>query len=648
MGAYSAVILADASPGRPCASRPGCYDCAVRSGVLGVTLAAVLLASPAARAVPLEALDTHRPLRLGSIRFEGNHEVGSSALREALVTRPRRWFALWQERPSFDPHTFRTDLQRLRALYRSRGFYHAVLSEDVTIRDGDLADVTITIDEGKPVVVDGVQLVIDGLTLPPDDEHRLRTALPLEPGNVFEEERYERGRAVLRAWFRQRGYARVAVEKGARVDVREDTAAVRYHVEPGPPCIFGDVTVSGLQDVEQDVVLREVAFRPGEPFQQSLLDKTRKNLDALRLFRSVRLIEDDSGAETVDIDIALAEGERHEVRFGVGYETEEGVRGIAGWRDYNFLGGARQLGFSVRISQLFRTIAADFLQPHFPSQTSRLRVLFLQEQTDDDPYDLLETKFLPRLEWEVTAHLTTYAFYRASLDLLSGVPRAVRLALPGADPKRSVVSGFGLGLDLNGTDDLVNPTRGGIARFSVEPVGMAFGGDVSLVRTIFDGRLYVPLPYRFGAAARMRLGSQEPTGSSTQIPLFERFYAGGINSVRGYARRRVGPLASDLVPPSKCTFLDCDHPLGGRSVVELSTELRHPVTSAIDIGGFVDAGQVSLDSWDFPFDDLQYGLGLGVRYRSVIGPLRVDLGFPLERRGDDAAWQVYFAVGATF
>jgi outer membrane protein insertion porin family/translocation and assembly module TamA len=613
-----------------------------------MALAALLLASSAARAVPFESLDTHRALRLGSVRFEGNEAVGASALREALLTRPRRWFALWQERPPFDAHTFRTDLERLRALYRSRGYYHAVITEDVSIRDGDLVDVTITIQEGMPVLVMEVELVIDGLTLPPDDERRLRTDLPLEPGDVFEEERYERGRSVLRGWFRQRGYARVAVEKKARVDVRDDTATVRYHVEPGPPCVFGDVTISGLTEVEPEVVRREVAFQPGEPFQQSLLDKTRKNLDDLRLFRSVRLVEDETGGERVDVDIALAEGERHEVRLGVGYETEEGVRGIAAWRDYNFRGGARQLGFTLRISQLFRTIAADFLQPHFPTQTSRLRLIFLQEQTDDDPYDLLETKGLPRLEWDVTPHLTTYAFYRAALDIMTGVPPAVRLALPGADPKTSVVSGFGFGLDLNGTDSLLNPTRGGIARFSIEPVGMALGGDVSLVRAIWEGRLYAPLPYRFGAAGRMRLGSQEPTGSSTQIPLFERFYAGGINSVRGYARRRVGPLASDLVPPSKCTFLDCDHPLGGRSVVELSTEFRHPVTNAIDIAGFVDGGQVSLDSWDFPFDNLQYGVGLGVRYRSVIGPLRVDLGFPLDRRGDDASWQIYFAVGETF
>jgi outer membrane protein assembly complex protein YaeT len=498
------------------------------------------------------------------------------------------------------------------------------------------------------VVVTDVDLIIDGLTLPPADEARLRRDLALEPGDVFEEERYERGRAALRAWFRQRGYARVVVEKHARVDVRDDTAAVRYRVEPGPPCVFGAVSISGLEDVERQVVEREIAFRPGEPFRQSQLDRTRKNLDTLRLFRSVRLLEDEAASDTVDIEIALTEGERHEVKLGVGYETEEGVRGLASWRDYSFLGGARQLGFSLRISQLFRTIAADFVQPHFPSPTSRLRVIFLQEQTTDDPYDLLETKFLPRLEWEVTPRLTAYGFYRVALDLLSNVPRSVQLALPRADPSRSVVSGMGFGLDLNGTDNLVNPTRGGIARFSVEPVGMIFGGDVDLVRTIWDGRLYVPLPYRFGTAGRMRLGTQEPTANSKDIPLFERFYAGGIGSVRGYARRRVGPLASEVLPPAKCAFLDCDEPIGGRSVVELSAELRHPVTDVIDIAGFVDAGQVSLASFDFPFDDLQYGIGLGVRYRSVIGPLRVDLGFPLERRGDDAAWQVYLAVGDTF
>jgi outer membrane translocation and assembly module TamA len=130
--------------------------------------------------------------------------------------------------------------------------------------------------------------------------------------------------------------------------------------------------------------------------------------------------------------------------------------------------------------------------------------------------------------------------------------------------------------------------------------------------------------------------------------------------VRGYGRRRVGPFAIDRalphVPPrstnrltvADCRLTDCYEPIGGRSLLELSAELRHPITETIDLAGFLDAGQVALDAWHFPFADLAYGIGVGARYRSVIGPLRVDLGFPLDRRHDDSWWQVYLAVGDTF
>jgi outer membrane protein insertion porin family/translocation and assembly module TamA len=629
----------------------------VRFGVLGPALAALLIGCSLAQAVPSDALDSRTSWRLGELRFEGNHQVGTSALRDALLTRPRRWFALWQERPPFDPYTFRTDLARMRALYRSRGFYHAVITDDVTLpAKGDIVKVTVSIEEGPPVHVTDVDLAIDGVTMTPVGEKQLRKDLPLEPGDVFAEDRYERGRSVLRDYFRQRGYARVTVEKSARVDVRDDTATVRYAVDTGPPCVFGPVTISGVDQSDQEVVRREIAFKEGAPFQQSLLEKTRKNIDALHLFRSVRLVEDDSRNDTVAVDIKLAEAERHEVKLGAGYDTEEGIRGIAGWRDYGFLGGARQLGVSARVSQLYRTIAADFLQPHFPSQTSRVRLIFLQEQTVETTYNLLETKVLPRLEWDITPRLTTYAFYRASLDLLSNVKPAIQLALSGPNqdetrPSRAVISGLGFGVDWNGTDDLVNPTRGEIGRFSVEPVGV--GGDVHFLRLIGEGRLYVPLPEQFGAAGRLRLGSEEPIDGSVQIPLYERFYAGGIGSVRGYARHRVGPLASSLLTTSQCNakgknFVDCDEPVGGRSLIELSGELRHPVTNTIDIAGFLDAGQVARQSWRVPIDNMQYGIGLGARYRSVVGPVRVDLGFPLNKRGDDSWWQVYLAVGDTF
>jgi outer membrane protein assembly complex protein YaeT len=635
----------------PCARAPSCYEFLVRSTAVALVQAALLLAPTVASAtvVSIKDFNPQQPVRLGSIHFEGNEALGDRALREALLTRPRRWFAVWREHPPLEPFTLRADLKRLHALYRSRGYYRAEVSGTVTVRPGsDLADVTFTIEEHEPIIVQSIDLEVMDTPLSPIERRELHTEVALAMGDVFDEERYDRGRTALLAWFRQRGWARVVVEKAARVDVRDDTATVRYTVDPGPQSVFGTVTVTGVEEVDPELVRREVAFRPGEPFRQSLLDKTRKRIDNLRLFSSVRLIEDDSRDATVDIEIAVAETERREIRLGLGYDTLAGIRGTVGWGDFNFFGGGRQLAVSARVSRIFRSISADLLQPHFPGDTSRLRVLFLQEQTSLDPFDLLETKLLPRLEWSVTPRLQTYAFYRVSLDLLSNVERAVQLALPDAVPDTSVVSGLGFGIDWNATDDLVSPTRGGIARFNLEPVGMVLGGDVNLLRTVWEGRYYQPLIGRLGAAGRFRIGSQTPTAGSSDIPLFERFYAGGIGSVRGYALRRVGPLASDVLGGAKCTFLDCDQPLGGRSLLEFSLELRHPITKSFDLAAFVDSGLVSLASWNFPLRDLQYGAGLGVRYRSVIGPLRVDLGFPFNRRGDDAAWQVYFAVGDTF
>jgi len=136
-------------------------------------------------------------------------------------------------------------------------------------------------------------------------------------------------------------------------------------------------------------------------------------------------------------------------------------------------------------------------------------------------------------------------------------------------------------------------------------------------------------------ASQLRIGTAEPISSSREIPLFERFYAGGLNSVRGYGRRRIGPRVGG-------------DPVGGRSGVTWTLELRHPIRG--DFAGvvFLDAGQVALDSYDFPFDDLRYGSGFGVRYNSPVGPISLDLGFGAQPPGDDQIWQIYVSLGSIF
>jgi outer membrane protein insertion porin family/translocation and assembly module TamA len=262
--------------------------------------------------------------------------------------------------------------------------------------------------------------------------------------------------------------------------------------------------------------------------------------------------------------------------------------------------------------------------------------LLAEQQELEDTYTNDRSRFSPRIEFEPLPNLTPYAFYRVEYDSLSDVSDAITRRFPDIAPPNSVLSGFGVGVDWNDTDDLLDPQRGWVANASVEPVGGILGGDVSFLRLSAEGRRYQPLVGGLSAALRFRLGTAEPIADGKDIPLFERFYAGGLNSVRGYDRRRVGPLVDD-------------DPIGGRTLVEGSIELRHPITEKIGGAVFLDGGQVSLQSYDFPFGDLRYGTGFGVRYLTPVGPLRLDLGFPVQApRGDDPHWQVHVSIGQAF
>jgi len=607
-----------------------------RPALLALALAAGVPCS--ALAVQLEALDLSHGWKVGALELRGNHAVPAGELRKAMVTRARPWYAvweLWRPLPEFDPATFRTDLDHLRQLYRSRGYYEARVGHDLELpADGDRLRVVVYVDEGSPVRVESVTVGLGGVQLPPEERHLVLSRVPIQRGDVFTQDAYERTTTYLRTYYREHGFARVRVTRAAEVDVARHTASVVYDVDSGPPSVFGDVRISATRGVDRDVVRREVAFKPGEPFKQSLVERTRANLLALRLFRSVRIDEDRSHDPRVRVTIRVAEGTSHEVRLGVGYDTEEQIRGLASWRDYDFLGGARQLGFTARASLLRRTVAADFVQPHFPGSHDRIRVVLSDSQEDEDTYTNDRARLAPRIEWEALPNLTPYAFYRIEYDSLSTVKPAVKARFPAIAPANELLSGLGFGVDWNSTDDLLDPARGWVMSGSIEPVGGLLGGEVEFLRLIAEGRWYQPLPRQFLGAFRLRIGAADPSGGK-DVPLFERFYAGGINSVRGYERRHVGPLVGG-------------DPIGGRTVVETSAELRHPVTEKIGAAVFVDGGQVSLRTFDFPFDRLRYGAGFGVRYRSPVGPLRLDLGFPVEPPPGDARWQVHVSIGQTF
>jgi outer membrane protein insertion porin family/translocation and assembly module TamA len=625
------------------------------------------------QAVQLDELDLAPRWRLRALEIEGNEHVDAKKLHAAMVTKPRPWFALWRKYPEFDPVAFRVDLERVKRVYQNHGYFEARILHDLVLpEEGHALSAVIWIEENVPVQVGRVDVDFTGAELPPEEREKIMATLPIREGMVFTQEAYDAGLANLRGYYRQNGYARVVVRKESHVDLVEHVAAVSYRVESGPDSVFGKLGVSGNKAVSEDVVRREIAFKEGDRFRQDRLDETRDQLAALNLFSAIRLDEEENTDPEVDYHLRLTELPPREVRFGLGYDTEEQVRGLASWRHYNFLGGARQLGFAARASFISRTLLADFLQPHFPTHSTRSRLLFAETQDDEDAYTLLRTRASPRLEWQPTRRFTAYIFHRSEFDSLADVSDTIKEVVEDIAPGDAFLSGLGLGFDWIRTDDLFDPTRGFIVKMGAEPVGGIFGGDISFVRLVGDFRAYHMLVGKLLGSVRLRLGTADPVMGGKEVPIYERFYAGGINSVRGYGRWRVGPLADALaeeerqrdhigcrkpvgagLPPEKARVARAlcdaeDEPVGGRSLVETSIELRHPITDSISGVVFFDGGQVAIDSYDFHFDDLQYGTGVGARVKTPIGPLGVDLGFPLDAPPGDPIWQVHLSLGAPF
>jgi outer membrane protein assembly factor BamA len=191
-------------------------------------------------------------------------------------------------------------------------------------------------------------------------------------------------------------------------------------------------------------------------------------------------------------------------------------------------------------------------------------------------------------------------------------------------------------LTWNTADNLLSPTQGTTLSLAVDQAGAVWGGRYQFYRVTGEAKKYWPIGWETIFASRLKLGFANAIGSESGLPLSERFYAGGQSSVRGYGRRRVGPLST------------ANDPLGGLSLLEGSLEARRPLWGALGGALFVDFGQVSLRAFDVPADNLKFAAGLGLSYQTPVGPLRVDIGVPFSPPRGDRPWQVHFSVGAFF
>lgn len=606
-----------------------------------IVLAILLLQCPVSRAATLDALDPEVQWQTGTIRISGTKEISESQVRSQLVTQARTWYTPWRARPSFDPATFKTDIERIQRLYVARGYYETQITYEVAV-DPPRATVSphITIQEGAPVYVTRLTITVTDDTAMREPLATLQASLPLKEGEIFREDYYEQSEARLKTYLLDQHRGRAVVNRTAQVTVPDHAVQVEYTVTTGPPTIFGPTVVEGTQKVRPDLVYRELRYTPGEPFSAKAIERTRKKLLELDLFRSTRFLQDDSAplSPVIPMRVQVDEKPFREWRLGGGYSTEEELRGQVRWRHNNLSGDGRRLDVLARASFRTRALELNYIYPYIWGSDNRFSLTVSPSQIDEPGYLLNRSRLQPRLERvfrEFDDTLTAFAAYRVEYDQLSNINAATIRRLRHFE-RKGVLSGFSLGVLSNTTDDPLNPTTGHVVSTSGEYVGGVLGGDFHFGKLEGEVKLYRSLTEKLILATRLHVGFVTPLGSGKEVPLFERFYAGGANSVRGYGRHRLGPLST------------ADDPVGGRSVLEGSIELRRQLFEKIGGIVFMDFGQVSLQSLDVPIDDLRFAFGVGAAYATPVGPLRLDLGFPLDPPQGDQFWQVHFSIGQFF
>jgi len=586
--------------------------------------------------VTIEALNPSRVYRVETISITGNQHFSASELASAMTTKPRPFYELWKKRPQFDPDTFTNDLNQLRLFYQSHGYYDAHITYDLEIH-GSLVTPHIAIAEGRPVKVDKVSVE---LTEPGPRPQTLQPgfALPLQPGQIFTQPAYQAGEQSLVNVYLDNGYPHPGVRRRANVWTGPRQAQVWYRVEPNAGAVFGHTTVTGTLKVNPRIVLRELAYQPGQPFDQRKLEQSRNNILNLNLFSAVDFTVggNSKSSHVVPITIAVQEKSQHSLNFGIGYNTETLLNARLGWNSYNFLGNGRQLLITGTYSQITAALQIQLIQPHFFSRNSRLIIDAAQAQESYQTYVLNASRFDPHVDYIFSPSLTGSLGYRLEYLKFNDVNTTTIQAI-GGFRRDGILSGPDTSLIYNNTTDLLNPQNGEILSIAGNLSDHTLGADYRYWRVNAEARKYQPLGGKTILAMRLKAGLEDTlNGRIDDVPLSERFYSGGEGSVRGYGLRRIGPLSLS------------NDPLGGLSLIETSVELRHPLVWSLSGAVFFDCGQVSVQSFDIPVDALQCGYGPAVSLNTPVGPARIDIGFPTKTPRSDNNYQFYFSIGQFF
>ncbi len=549
--------------------------------------------------------------------FENGGKFSDNELYKASGIEVPAWYKFWKDiNSSIDTKIAKPLRENLINFYKTSGYYHVKIQQTETNNS-----IIFKITPNKPVIITSIKTDIK--------DQKLKNLMKFKTNDIFKANEFINFRKDLKKELLKEGYCNAIVDTKAIVDIEKNSADLNFKLQKNSICKFRKITLYPPKNISQEVIRSRLLFRENDSFSSKKINRSYSTLSGLEAFDAIQ-IRTKQESEFIDVDIKLdPKQKRIRQEIGLGYETNYGPRALFHWEERNYNGNAKKISFDLKYSKIEKYIKAGYFWPaiyEIPNYKgyyldAKDELVYSQEKYENFDEEKLSNYLHLLKDFEFISVDFGVGLERIKIDL-TGDSCNVRsgnffLLFPFAK------------VIVDTRDSKIDPKNGLYANVEIESGIKQLGSTSSFTKLQTEARVIKTIePFTFAAKGKLGVISE----IEAHLPESKLFFAGGSFSNRGYGYNKLG--ASDAM---------CDE-AGGKTIIDTTLEVEYPIHKLLYGGVFLDSTMIGKNSFDYSLN-FRHSIGMGLRYQTPIGPIKVDFGMDIE---DHTKYALHFLIGQSF